>query len=278
MDVRFKDVFGLVPVGRIAARALASYARRGKPLPRGRGLVTVDRLEQRSLFAVTLSWAPGNLLYISGDENANDIHLERYADENGDNIRIYIDGSWDYTYPWGTIQRLDIAGAGGNDTIFIGSLRQPGNGNQPITMGVYVNGGDGDDFINTGDGDDNVHGDTGNDTIQGEAGDDALIGGAGNDWVLDHAGNNSLYGDGDENGDGGHDTIYGGMGNDWIWAGIGDDYLWGGDGGRDILQAGEGDDTLYSTDMDGDDYLDGGAGFDYCGDGGFGDTIVNCEW
>lgn len=158
-----------------------------------------------------------------------------------------------------------LAGNGGNDTIY---------------------GLDGNDSLHGGDGDDILDGGNGDDALRGDAGNDTLSGGIGRDSLFDAEGN---------------DTLLGGDGDDFIYANLGNDYIDGGTGynflsfinatganyvnlqqhkssgayGNDTIyniqriQGSNYDDTLIGDSgdnilagLDGNNYLDGGAGID----------------
>ena len=177
------------------------------------------------------------------------------------------------------------------------------------TTGNLIDGGTGNDFIAAGTGADYVHGGADNDVIWGMDKDDILFGDAGNDviygdgnrptdiantsviWTLAENHGNDIIdgGDGEDliYGQGGDDIIFGGNNNDKIWGddptyytelngndflfgGAGDDQLVGG-GGNDYIEGGEGNDTLYGE--DGDDTLIGGLGADTLKGGRGADTI-----
>ena len=91
-----------------------------------------------------------------------------------------------------------------------------------------------------------IHVITGNstdETLGGTAGNDLMYGGDGNDWLIGLKGNDTLYGG---NGD---DQVVGRLGNDTLYGGSGDDFLRG-----DALDVGSA--------TAGNDYMDGGSGFD----------------
>lgn len=136
------------------------------------------------------------------------------------------------------------SGADGNDTLVnienvIGSAFNDllvGNGGNNVLAGLG-----GNDTISGLQGDDTIDGGDGNDTLNGNAGNDTIHGGAGNDTL---------------NGNPGNDIIDGGDGNDIVIGGPGNDALYGGSG-HDFLRGDPPDGTQV-----GDDYIDGGAGFD----------------
>ena len=105
----------------------------------------------------------------------------------------------------------------------------------------FLEGRGGNDFLQGGQGQDDLDGGEGNDTLSGNAGNDSLAGGAGDDLLNGNPGNDTLDG-GDDN-----DRVVGGPGNDTLLGGSGHEFL-----------RGDNSDGL----TPGDDYIDGGAGFD----------------
>jgi Ca2+-binding RTX toxin-like protein len=226
-----------------------------------------------------------------------------------DNVRTDVEnvlGGFGNDYITGSAASNNLAGRGGNDTIFgVGGA------------------GAGPDYITGGDGADNLiapnvtpgatggilSGGAGNDHLSGGAGNDQLYGGADHDNLYGYAGNDALYGeDGIDflDGDTGADYISGGAGFDrvdysyrsarlWITidnrandgealendnvlfdvervdGGSGDDYMWGGSEGNTFYGNG-GRDNLYGN--GGNDYLSGGAGNDYLV-GGAGNDVLD---
>ncbi|MFL5803800.1 MAG: hypothetical protein ACJ8CR_18910 [Roseiflexaceae bacterium] len=174
-----------------------------------------------------------------------------------------------------TIERLNVGGRGGDDTLTAIGL-PPGlarvalygedgadaligsAGDDTISGGAgndTIHGGAGDDTISGDAGDDTINGDMGDDTIAGDAGDDTIAGGVGNDTIAGNADNDTIHGDG------GGDTIEGGADTDALSGDDGGDTLSGGPG-TDALGGGVGDDTLVWADGDGSDTIEGGAGND----------------
>ncbi|WP_180296436.1 calcium-binding protein [Snodgrassella alvi] len=166
-------------------------------------------------------------------------------------------------------------------------------------------GGGGNDLIIGGNGDDFLYGDDGgktlreilnsqyhgNDTIYGGAGKDIIAGGGGDDFLYGGSGDDIIYGDSpDANrnfsqikcndhiwGDDGNDQLYGGYGDDVIHGGADHDKIYGGHG-NDELYGDEGNDIIYGDDantkeIQGADYIDGGAGDDSLIGGGGDDWI-----
>ena len=188
------------------------------------------------------------------------------------------------------IERIEIRGGGGNDTITGGAGDE------------VIRGGSGDDILTGQDGNDNLIGETGIDQIYGGDGDDFLWfydadigdvadGGAGSDttYYFDPVGADStiditageIVVDGtaislvdietvEIRAGGGDDTITGSSRDELFRGGTGNDSL-SGDAGNDILigetgvdeiNGGDGDDVLWLYDVDTGDVIDGGSGYD----------------
>ena len=199
------------------------------------------------------------------------------------------------TQQFASVQSMTINAGDGNDQVtFTG------------TMGVTIDGGNGDDTLTGGSGPDVIMGGAGNDTITGNAGADILDGGSqvgpgsnannidggsgpdtilggsdidtingglGNDTITSFDGNDNIQGgNGNDVIDSGkgNDTVFGGPANDTISAGPGDDTVVGG-AGRDVIQGGDGVDDLSGGDAPDD--IQGGAGNDTIRGGGEGDTL-----
>ena len=97
-------------------------------------------------------------------------------------------------YPALNVSTFIISAGDGDDIVLIGAG----------VVGVYADGGNGNDKIVGGDGPD---------TFLGAAGKDQIYGGGGNDRI---------------NGAGGNDKVFGEVGGDRFYGGAGDDYLDGG--------------------------------------------------
>ncbi|MGB3937295.1 MAG: calcium-binding protein, partial [Burkholderiales bacterium] len=121
------------------------------------------------------------------------------------------------------------------------------------------------------------------DSLSGGIVGDALFGGAGGDTISGGLGNDYIEGnDGFDTIDGGwgDDEVYGGLGIDTINGSLGADRLYGGMDG-DAIDGGSGEDVIYgdkkddenSTQITGDDTIDGGSGSDRIWGGGGKDTI-----
>ncbi|MFO0908067.1 MAG: calcium-binding protein [Isosphaeraceae bacterium] len=196
------------------------------------------------------------------------LHLEQWS--NG--VRL---SSRDVPVNIGSNQfnSLAISGRGGNDQIL-----------NHTALGMYADGGDGNDTIVGGSEFDYLMGGNGNDYIRG---------GAGDDYIFDYAGNNFLYGDAGndritvgglasntdrvEGNDGDDilssngyemDSMFGGAGNDILYGGAGNDYLDGGDGNDQLWG-----DTTSDASTDGNDVMYGGNGDDMLNGGGGNDSL-----
>jgi Ca2+-binding RTX toxin-like protein len=193
---------------------------------------------------------------------------------------------------YSNIERMNLSGGSGNDTIFGTS------GNDTIFGNAgrdYLVGNDGDDSIDGGANDDTLDGGSGNNTLNGGAGDDTFniigtgtaIGGEGNDiFILSGPYTGSI------DGGGGSDLIeftgtfsgsfvgietvvgQGSGGNDFLIGGDGNDSL-DGQGGNDTLEARGGNDTLIGG--TGDDLLKPGLGIDTV-DGGAGIDLLEVDY
>ena len=110
---------------------------------------------------------------------------------------------------------LTVNGLGGNDNINASKLAAPG-------LLLTLSGNEGNDIINGSGGNDTLLGDNGKDVLLGNGGADVLFGGAGNDFL---------------GGGEGDDTVTGGAGNDTIAVGLGNDTV------------------LYTSVLDGRDFI-----------------------
>jgi hypothetical protein len=164
---------------------------------------------------------------------------------------------------WPALETDD--GATEEDVGPIGLYRQGGDGDQALTLteanDIFV-GGDGNEVVRGLGGDDQLDGNSGDDQLEGGAGDDMLLGGTGDDRLDGGDGSDSL--DGGE----GSDRLQGGAGSDRLLGGAGDDRLDGGPG-ADRLEGGPGDDTLVLEDP-----RDAVTELPLGSDGGGNDTVV----
>jgi len=194
------------------------------------------------------------------------------------NLPTIIDGTAADDILEGTLGIDKILGFGGNDQI---------QGNERHD---FLFGGVGNDNLSGGLGDDFLLGEAGNDLLNGDDGSDNLDGGAGNDQLFGGNGSDTLFG-----GEG-TDQLYGGAGVDYFDGGAGRDTVhfqenfaitadlsqnratYINDAGEEVvealidienLQGSAFDDTLIGDDGNnvlfgngGEDYFDGGDGFD----------------
>lgn len=122
-----------------------------------------------------------------------------------------------------------------------------------ITLGVYADGGAGDDKMIGGDGPDTFLGASQKDILYGGLGNDRLNGAGGNDKVLGEAGGDRLYGgDGNDYIDGGSsgDRMYPGGGTDTVLGQGGDDNFFAIDSQVDQLFGGSGTDSAFADSLD----------------------------
>ena len=91
------------------------------------------------------------------------------------------------------VQKIQVFGLGGNDTIRLDS--EAIGGGQPIVKPSMVQGGDGNDLVVGGWGNDSLFGNAGNDVLVGNIGRDLLVGGAGQDQARGGYGNDYIVGD-----------------------------------------------------------------------------------
>ena len=131
----------------------------------------IELLETRKLLTVTSSWV------------AADSHLTVTSDGAGDTItisanasnEILVNGSVVSTSALSTtVQRIDIAGGGGNDTIDVRGVTTANNFTSALKDNVFITGDDGNDTI---------HGSPFDDILQGNAGDDTIYGYDGGDFL-----------------------------------------------------------------------------------------------
>ena len=132
-----------------------------------------------------------------------------------------------------------------------------GSGNDAITTGDYndtINAGNGNNTIVAGDGDNIVTTGRGKDTITVGNGDNTITAGIGNDTVT--AGGTTttaaVFDTNTVNLGTGNDTYTGGAGRDIVTLGAGDD----------TVNTGAGIDSIYMSDFDDDDVVNGGTGAD----------------
>lgn len=148
-----------------------------------------EKLETRSMMAVTASFAPGaGVLSVHGDGLDNTIEVSRNAAGqilvNGGAVNI-IGG----TPTVANTRHFSVFGLGGNDQIQVNEA----NGALPR---AYLYGGGGHDQLIGGSGNDHLFGQGGNDVLQGRGGNDFLFGGAHNDTLLGGDADDQVFGEG----------------------------------------------------------------------------------
>lgn len=237
-----------------------------------------EKLEQRRLFALTITEGYPNYFEVYGTSGADNIHITVSPPIFGTNqIAHVIDNSVDP--PTDTVlSRPDfyfsIVVYEGDDTVLVeatgGDVRPSatglsgGLGDDTLeikSLGGGIWGGGGNDLMKeTNDFRGEMYGEDGNDYMYcyGDSLDARADGGNGNDWIdfsnVFHAGTPPINGA----------SIRGGWGDDSIWGTPHDDQIYG-DGGRDRIWAGGGDDVVFAADNE-RDMVWGGAGDDtlYC--------------
>jgi Ca2+-binding RTX toxin-like protein len=191
--------------------------------------------------------------------------LKVLVDDSGNVVIKTLDGDAGVVLQSGAVGRIRLASTG--QELLVSDLVQAELGSRIVWQGTS-----GADTFSSQDGDDKLTGGGGNDVISSGAGDDRAYGDdLPQNLASDFHGSDRLDGeDGDDIllGGGGNDIILGGAGNDWL-AGedqvhvqstselTGDDFLDGADG-DDTLIGGNGDDIIYGG--SGDDSIYGGEG------------------
>ncbi|MEO6436710.1 MAG: calcium-binding protein [Tepidisphaeraceae bacterium] len=140
----------------------------------------------------------------------------------------------------GDVSAINIFCSEGDDVVLIAAN---------VTLGVYADGGNGNDKIIGGDDPDTFLGAAGKDQIYGGLGNDRINGAGGNDKVFGEAGGDRVYGgDGNDYVDGGssRDRLYGGSGADSVFGQGGDDNFFAIDGAIDQLFGGSGTDSAFA--------------------------------
>jgi flagellar motor switch/type III secretory pathway protein FliN len=204
------------------------------------GKAVVETLEDRRLLS-TVSFHQGVLTVsgYSGAPNELSIHLSQDGRslwgvanaETGDAVSVE------------EVKQIRIYGGELDDQVKV---------DPRINIPVYIQTGDGDDFIVAGGGNDTIIAGNGRDTIDAGDGDDVVYGGNGNDLIYGGAGNDFI------DGGNGSDVIHGGVGHDTLHGSSGDDTI-NGEGGDDIIDTGigrssasggAGNDTVIGTRQD----------------------------
>ena len=169
-------------------------------------------------------------LEVNGTEGREDVTLT----QSGGTLTVSRNGAVQQ-FTASTITSIAVFLWGDNDTLVVGDG----------VMGLYCDGGMGNDKLFGGQFNDILTGNGNHDTIYGSTGDDRI------------------------NGSGGHDKLFGESGRDRMHGGAGYDVLDGGahidrlfpESGQDTCYGQQGDDLMYS--LDGEiDHLFGGSGFD----------------
>jgi Ca2+-binding RTX toxin-like protein len=194
-------------------------------------LELLEALEPRRLFAA----AP---VTINGTAGKDYITVATTTDLH---VVVTVNGT-PTDYPEGTPGFVILCGDG-DDTLVV----------SPGTLGIYADGGLGNDKMVGGDGPDTFLGAAGKDQIYGGGGNDKLNGAGGNDKVLGEAGADRLYGgEGNDYIDGGSsgDRIYCGNGLDTALGQSGNDVIFAIDGVRDDVFGGSGTDIGYINPAD----------------------------
>jgi Ca2+-binding RTX toxin-like protein len=259
--------------------------------------LSLESLSSRALPSASLV---NGILTVDGTEGRDVIVVRQFGDRlsvRGQTIDV--NGTPMPFVSAATVSRVDVNALGGNDSIFLGSVR-PATSVDAGAGNDAVSGGRGDDTLNGGAGDDRLTGNGGNDHLMGETGEDRLTGNAGDDRLSGDDGNDTISGGSDDDvlmgeagddrliGNAGDDSIDGNAGADFMFGGSGDDSMFGGSGddhgsgdsGNDTLFGDDGNDTLSGGGNDdlllgqaGDDRLNGNSGSDDV-QGGLGDDDV----
>jgi Ca2+-binding RTX toxin-like protein len=214
--------------------------------------MSIEALENRRFFSVTVTEMYSGFYDVSGDQSADTINIAVSMNDE----TFTLDGQ---TYS--SVSYIFVHGEGGADDISVTSVDGPGS------IGASITGDDGDDTITlnfdggvwAGSGNDvlnlsdsfrgQAYGDAGNDQIyiSGACYDAEIIGDSGND-LIDCSNNNYAV------------TVRAGLGNDTVYGSAFGDQIYG-DGGMDDLYGGGGDDAFYASSGHGG-LIDGGDGYD----------------
>jgi Ca2+-binding RTX toxin-like protein len=172
--------------------------------------ILIDALEPRTLLSNTLT---NGVLSITGGAGNDSIGVTH----RGSKLRVHNNGNTQ-EFLARDVKSIQIFSSGGNDVVDC----------SPMTVPVYIDGGEGNDILTGGSGNDSMIGGPGKDTLHGGPGNDTLKGGGSNDEVLGEAGN---------------DVVYGGPGNDRVDGGLGFDQV-SGDDGNDTVTGGQSADSI----------------------------------
>ena len=173
---------------------------------------SVDPIAQLAVGSVSI--AVDGTVMIKGTDRADAIVVSR----KGTTLTVELNGKRK-TFATADVRAIAIRAGAGNDKVEAG---------QSIGVGVYADGG------------------AGNDTIIGTDLSDTIVGGSGNDRLYGRGGADDLFGES------GNDMVFGGAGADRLYGNAGDDRLYASDHSLDSRVAA--DASL--------DYLDAGAGRD----------------
>jgi Ca2+-binding RTX toxin-like protein len=214
--------------------------------------MTVETMEGRTLFSVTVTEGYYGFYDVTGDASADVIAIT--VDQ--DNQTFTLDDTTYYNVEYIFIDAGDggdVVTVTANSLGFIGASVVGGGGDDQITVNFdgAVWGGDGADVIDLSDSfRGEVYGEAGDDlvTVHGGCYDAVIDGGAGND-ILDASDNDDGV------------FLYGGYGDDVIYGSAYCDNIWGGNG-ADVIYGGAGNDVFYTVDGS-EDYIDGGSGSDW---------------
>ena len=196
-------------------------SRKTTAAPRGNAF---ESLEGRQLFSASLY---GGTLTVSGSPANDAIQVSRSTGPLFDRIDVIENGVLTGSFNAASVANISMYGNAGNDSLAVGAN----------IGGVYMNGGEGNDYLYGGNGPDTLDGWNGDDYVSGGAGNDVLYGWYGNDQLTGGSGNDSCYGEG------GSDSITGGAGNDYLSGGDDNDFFYAWDGSVDTINGGNGWDT-----------------------------------
>jgi Ca2+-binding RTX toxin-like protein len=168
----------------------------------------VEAIEARRMLAASVTLS-GGVLTVTGTESADVIEFDL---RSATQLKVEV-GSLEQKVDYSKVTKIVVNALGGNDVVEF-------NQRNPITVGVEVSAG------------------TGNDTVEATAGRDTLYGGGGNDFLDGREGSDSIFGENGNDkleGKGGNDSLYGGNGDDYIQGQAGDDLIRGNAGHDDII-------------------------------------------
>ena len=161
------------------------------------------------------------VLRIVGSDADDVLHVHRRTDGR----TVVVINDFAQSFPTRKFRRIHMLGSFGDDRLTAG--RRVGD--------IYIDGGNGNDF---------VQGQSGNDLLAGGNGDDTLIGNAGNDRLLGQVGRDLLHGSA------GNDSLFGQLGIDTLHGDAGNDFLHGENDTNDNIYGGAGDDIAVRDDKD----------------------------